>query len=205
MGADRGQFQAAARGQQPVSGQPRGAERRPERGGVRPRAVPAVEVLAQPAAVERAARVLPRRRARRRARPSPTLLILFLKLSEKLYTSVFHHGLKVGGPRRGAGGTGAARRGELAHPDPGPRRLSPPRTTRMDAGAPRLRAAGLGGKGRRPQHSERSSPPPLGSADSTFGFHPGHGHGHGVRPAPPSQLSSRCRPPSTWRTCSLWI
>lgn len=51
MGADRGQFQAAACGQQPVPGQPRSQDRRPERGGVRAGAVAAVEVLAQPAAV----------------------------------------------------------------------------------------------------------------------------------------------------------
>ena len=116
MGADRGQFQAAARGQQPVPGQPRGPERRPERGGVRPGTVPAVEVLAQPAAVGSR----PRPPAPSGPTTSPTLLILFLKLSEKLYTSVFHHGLKVGGPRRGAGGTGAARRGSSPTPTPGP-------------------------------------------------------------------------------------
>ena len=38
-------------GQQPVPGQPRSQDGRPERGGVRPGAVAAVEVLAQPAAV----------------------------------------------------------------------------------------------------------------------------------------------------------
>ena len=67
MGADRGQFQAAACGQQPVPGQPRSQDGRPERGGVRPGAVAAVEVLAQPAAVVEPP-VCPRPATQRRAR-----------------------------------------------------------------------------------------------------------------------------------------
>lgn len=51
MGADRGQLQATARGQQLVPGQPHSQDRGPERGGVRPRPVSAVEVLTEPAAV----------------------------------------------------------------------------------------------------------------------------------------------------------
>lgn len=67
MGADRGQFQAAACGQQPVPGQPRSQDRRPERGGVWAGAVAAVEVLAQPAAVV-GPPVCPRPATRQRAR-----------------------------------------------------------------------------------------------------------------------------------------
>lgn len=110
MGADRGQLQAAARGQQPVPGQPHGQERGPERGGVRPRPVPAVEVHAQPAAVGEPAR--PHRPGPHAGRLSLviTLSIMFLEPSAKLYTSVFHHGLNVRELVRGTGPGWTAKR-----------------------------------------------------------------------------------------------
>lgn len=91
VGADRRQLQTATRGQQPVPGQPHCQERGPERGGVRPSPVTTVEVLTQPAAI------------RGPQGPPSTCtpaelgdhVMMFLKLSAKLYTSVFHHGLKV--------------------------------------------------------------------------------------------------------------
>lgn len=96
MGADRGQLQAAARGQQPVPGQPRGQEWGPERGGVRPRPVSAVEVHTQPAAVGEPARRPPPGPHTGRLSLEILFSIMFLELSAKLYTSVFHHGQNVG-------------------------------------------------------------------------------------------------------------
>lgn len=91
VGADRRQLQTATRGQQPVPGQPHRQERRPERGGVRPGPVPAVEVLTQPAAI-RGPGAPP---STRTPAQFGDHIIMFPKLSAKLYTSVFHHGLKV--------------------------------------------------------------------------------------------------------------
>lgn len=100
VGADRGQLQAAARREQPVSGQPLSQDRGSERGGVRPSPLSAVEVLTQPAAVG-AWRPMPS--SRTSAQFGDHVLVMFLKLSAKLYTSVFHHGLKVGELQQGMG------------------------------------------------------------------------------------------------------
>lgn len=150
VGTDRGQLQAAARGQQPVSGQPRGQERGPERGGVRPRPVSAVEVHAQPAAVSGARRAAVARPPRRLSL-EVTLLIMFLELSAKLYTSVFHHGLKVGELVRGTGPGRTPKR-------PGKRTalLAP-----QEAARPLLR-----GRGRPPPATHPPRPPHPGTAEA---------------------------------------
>lgn len=106
VGADRGQLQAAPRGQQPVPGQPHSQERRPECGGVWSGPVTAVEILTQSAAIRGP-----------KGPPSTCTpaqfgdhVIMFLKLSAKLYTSVFHHGLKVLSLQRGMSWAGAVQK-----------------------------------------------------------------------------------------------
>lgn len=186
---------------------------------MRPRPVSAVEVHAQPAAVGGARRAAPARPPRRLSL-EVTFLITFLKLSAKLYTSVFHHGLKVGELVRGTGpGRTPKRPGRepLSSPPrrrPGPsseaaaarpQRHPPPAPQDGQGAAPARTNAGQGGRKGGPllRHPEENSfeISIFDPIEITSGFHNSEpSHFAGLRCIPLSlllcsQLSSQHRPP----------